>query len=141
MKHSSRVEVLETISLELLVYLNMLFSEWLNQVPALRSLVLSKDEVDDDEEYFRLSDCHVHDSEKSEHVWFEGPLAGFQVSAELDEDEEIALYTLRYCRDGKKVTHRFADIRELGQKIAMLAFGHAGKAFVDCETKIFKTDD
>lgn len=131
---NNRVEVLETVALELMVYLNMLFEEWMKHVPALCSLV----PVNDNEEYFNSSNCHVHESEKSEHLYFDGPLADFKVGLEMNEDYEVSFYTLSYERDDKRLTYRVSDIISLGQKMAMLAFGHAGNAFVECETRIFE---
>ncbi len=137
MAHNSRVEVLETVALELMIYLNMLFEEWMKKVPALCSLV----PVDKNQEYFNYSNCHIHESEKAEHLYFDGSLAGFQISVDVNENSknsEVALYTLRYERDDKSSTYRVSDIISLGQKMAMLAFGHVGDAFVDCETRIFE---
>lgn len=131
---NNRVEVLETVALELMVYLNMLFKEWMKHVPALRSLV----PVDENEEYFNSSNFHVHESEKSEHLYFDGALADFKISLDMNEEGEVNFYTLTYEREDKRLTYPVSDIISLGQKMAMLAFGHAGNAFVECETRIFE---
>lgn len=133
MIHNSRVEFLEIVGLELMIYLNLLLKEWMKKVPALRSLV----PVNGNQEYFDPLDCHIHESEKSEHLYFDGPLAGFRISVDMNDDYEATLYTLCYERDQESSTHRVSDIISLGQKMAMLAFGNAGDAFDECETRIF----
>ena len=112
----------------------MFLEEWMKEVPALCSLV----PVNENQEYFTYSNCHIHESEKSEHLYFDGPLAEFQISVDINENSEVIQYTLRYERDNKFSTYCFSDIISLGQKIAILAFGHVGDAFVDCELRIFE---
>ncbi len=124
------VATLENTGIELLVYLNEFFAKWIQRVPALAACV----SLNDEGEVFTNQQVHIHDSDTSEHLWFDGPLADFKIYVESSRRGPV--YRLEYRSSRSRET--FKSPPEVAQKMARLAFGNANHAMKESDKDVFK---